>query len=42
MRRTVLLLAVAAAMSLSCAGFVLAQQSAAPGQGPPVDVIPGQ
>ena len=42
MRRTVLLLAVAAAMSLSCAGVVLAQQSAAPGQGPPEGVIPGQ
>ena len=42
MRRTVLLLTVAVAMSLSCAGVVLAQQSAAPGQGPPEDVIPGQ
>ena len=44
MRRTVLLLTVAIAMSLSCAGVVLAQQSATPGQGqgPPEDVIPGQ
>ncbi len=42
MRRTVLLLAVAAAMSLSCAGLVLAQQSAAPSQGPPEGVIPGR
>ena len=42
MRRTVLLLAVAIAMSLSGAGVVLAQQSAAPGQGPPEGVIPGQ
>jgi subtilisin family serine protease len=42
MRRTVLLLAVAIAMSLSCAGAVLAQRSAAPGQGPPQDAIPGR
>ena len=47
MRRTVLLLAVAAAMSLLCAGLVLAQEeggTATPGrgQGPPQDAIPGQ
>jgi subtilisin family serine protease len=49
MRRTVLLLAVAAAVSLACAGVVLAQenptsgQGQAPrGQGPPGGVIPGR
>lgn len=49
MRRTVLLLTVAAAISLACAGVVLAQENptsgqgqAPPGQGPPEGVIPGQ
>jgi subtilisin family serine protease len=45
MRRTVLLLAVAVAMSLSFAGLVLAQEeegTAAPGQGPPEGAIPGR
>jgi aqualysin 1 len=45
MRRTVLLLTVAIAMSLSCAGVVLAQQSTAPSQGqggPPEGVVPGR
>jgi subtilisin family serine protease len=42
MRRTVLLLTVAIAMSLLCAAVAPAQQSATPGQGPPQDVIPGR
>jgi aqualysin 1 len=42
MRRTVLLLTVALAMSLLCAAVAPAQQSATPGQGPPQDVIPGR
>lgn len=45
MRRTVLLLTVAIAMSLSCSGAVLAQQSTAPSQGqggPPEGVVPGR
>ncbi len=42
MRRTVLLLTVAIAMSLLCAGLALAQETPTPGQGPPEDVIPGQ
>jgi hypothetical protein len=42
MRRTVLLLTVATAMSLLCAAVAPAQQSATPGQGPPQGVIPGQ
>jgi aqualysin 1 len=43
MRKTVLLLAVAIAMSLLCAGAVLAQQSATtPGQGPPEGAVPGR
>jgi subtilisin family serine protease len=45
MRRTVLLLTVAIAMSLLCAGAVLAQQSTAPSQGqggPPEGVVPGR
>jgi subtilisin family serine protease len=43
-RRTLLLLAVAVAMVLACAGVVLAQESNNPGQGqgPPEGVIPGQ
>ena len=44
MRRTVLLLTVALAMSLLCAAVAPAQQSATPGQGqgPPQDAIPGR
>jgi aqualysin 1 len=44
MRRTVLLLTVAAAVSLACAGVVLAQEDPTPGQdqGPPEGVIPGR
>ena len=45
MRKTVLLLAVAVAMSLLCAGLALAQQSTTPGQGqggPPEGAIPGR
>ncbi len=42
MRQTVLLLAVAAAILLACAGVVLAQENHTPGQGPPEGVIPGQ
>jgi aqualysin 1 len=43
-RRTVVLLTVAVAMVLACAGVVLAQASNNPGrgQGPPEGVIPGQ
>jgi aqualysin 1 len=41
-RRIVLLLAVAVAMSLACAGVVLAQERTTPGQGPPEGVIPGR
>ena len=46
-RKTAVLLAVAAAMVLACAGVVLAQESNKPagqgqGQGPPEGVIPGQ
>ena len=42
MRRIILLLTVGAAMLLACAGVVLAQERATPGQGPPEGVIPGQ
>jgi len=45
MRRTVLLLAVSVAISLLCAGLVLAQEeegTATPGQGPPGGVLPGR
>jgi aqualysin 1 len=46
MRKTVLLLAVAVAMSLLCAGAVLAQETPTPGQegqgGPPEGAIPGR
>jgi len=49
LRRTVLLLTVATAMSLVCAGLTLAQEESTtpeqrtlPGQGPPEGVIPGQ
>jgi subtilisin family serine protease len=46
MRKTVLLLAVAVAMSLLCAGLALAQQTPMPGQegqgGPPEGAIPGR
>jgi len=46
MRRTVLVLAVAVAMSLLCAGLALAQQTPTPGQegqgGPPEGAIPGR
>jgi subtilisin family serine protease len=44
-RRTILLLTVAAAISLACAGLVLAQEETptpGQGQGPPEGVIPGQ
>ncbi len=42
MRKIILLLTVAAALSLACAGVVLAQENPTPGEGPPEDLIPGQ
>jgi subtilisin family serine protease len=42
MRRTVLLLTVAIAMSLLCAAVAPAQQSDTPGQGPPEGIVPGR
>ncbi len=42
MRKVVLLLTMAVALSLACAGVVLAQENSTPGQGPTEGVIPGQ
>lgn len=44
MKRVALLLTVALAMTLACAGLALAQDAPTPsqGQGPPEGVIPGQ
>jgi subtilisin len=42
MKRVALLLTVALAMTLACAGLALAQDDPTPSQGPPEGVIPGQ